>query len=144
MEGLCGFGGALEPAPCTLGAAVDAAREHYDDRLARRLRRFAAVEDGVHVWTRDIDGMYWLGRLAGEWFYDDRPEAAAVDLVHVRPCQWLKAPIADARVPPGILATFARGGRNWQQTHDDAAAEHSALLWEGARVGHSSSGAATP
>lgn len=130
VEGLCGVGGVLEPAPRTLDAAVEAMAQQHDERQARRLTRFAAVRDGAYVWTRDVDGMYWLGRLAGKWRYDDRIGAVEVDLVHVRPCPWLKDPIADARVPSGVLATFARGGRNWQQTHDDAAAEQSARLWD--------------
>lgn len=129
-QGLCGVGGLLEPAPRTLEAAVEAMRQQHDERQSGRLRRFAAVDDGAYVWTRDVDDMYWLGRLAGAWRYDDSPAAVKIDLVHVRPCQWLKDAIADASVPAGVLATFARGGRNWQQTHDYAAAEQSARLWD--------------
>lgn len=128
-RGLCGFGGELASPPSDLDDAIQRATREHDDRLARRIRRFADVPDGAYVWTRDVDGLYWLGRLAGAWRYDASVEAAEVDLVHVRPCTWLPAPTADAQVPSGVLATFARGGKNWQQTHDDSAARESASLW---------------
>lgn len=127
--GLCGFGGALDPPPVTAEAAVRAAMVQHDERLARRIRRFAAAPVGAFVWTRDGDGLFWMGRLQGQWRYDARVGASRVDLVHVRPCQWLSDPVPDARVPGGVVSTFARGGRNWQQTHDAPAAAESARLW---------------
>ena len=33
-------------------------------------------------------------------------------------------------VPPAVAATFARGGRNFQQTHDERAERRTAELWE--------------
>jgi hypothetical protein len=78
--GLCGFGD-------------DDDRE----RLARRVERFVAVPDGPFVWTRDGDGLYWLGRLTGPYFYD--AEGEAVDFVHVRPCRWRAAPVIESRTP---------------------------------------------
>jgi hypothetical protein len=107
---LCGFGG-------------DDDRE----RLARRVERFAAVHDGSFVWTRDGDGLYWLGRLRGPYFYD--ADGEAVDFVHVRPCQWCDAPVIESRTPPAVVATFGRGGRNFQQIHDARVGEESFELW---------------
>lgn len=108
---LCGFGGHDDPV-----------------RLARRIDRFAEVADGSFVWTRDADGHYRLGRLDGPYFYDAGGES--VDLVHVRPCDWLFAPIAESAVPPAVIATFGRGGRNFQQIHDTEVSRESARLWE--------------
>ncbi|WP_036299048.1 hypothetical protein, partial [Microbacterium sp. C448] len=101
-----------------------------DDRLAARLARFADAPDGAFVWTSDPDGLLWLGRLEGEWYYDARPGAAEVDLIHVRPCRWLVAPVAEHRVPAGVRATFARGGKNWQRIRSAAVFEASTRLWE--------------
>lgn len=129
-EGLVGLGGVLDPAPSTVVEAAAAAAEQHDERLGARIERFAEAPDGAFVWTRDADGLPWLGRLAGPWRYDASPDAAAVDLVHVRPCTWLGAPAAEAEVPPAVRATFARGGMNWQRTHDDAVSRLSAELWE--------------
>lgn len=60
------------------------------------------------------------------------PDALATDLVHVRACDWLARPVPPERVPAATLATFARGGRNFQQTHDATVGADSAALWQGA------------
>lgn len=113
-RGLCGFGDPKEPS---------------DDRLARRIARFRKVEEGSFVWTRDPDGLYWLGRIAGPYYFDTDEGAAAVDLVHVRQCDWLPTPLPESAVPAAVVATFRRGGRNFQQTHDPAVVDESLQLW---------------
>jgi hypothetical protein len=113
--GLCGFG--------QLVADGD------EQRLARRVSRFAEIDDGSFVWTRDVEGFYWLGRIEGPYYYDDDPAAVAVDLVHVRACHWLPEPILESDAPAAVVATFGRGGRNFQQTHDAAVGPETARLW---------------
>jgi hypothetical protein len=130
-----GVGGRLESVPGSLAEAVTAVAHLHGERLARRLDRFASAPDGAFVWTRDSAGSLWLGRMAGAWRFDSSPEAQAVDLVHVRPCRWLDAPVPDRLVPPAVHATFSRGGRNWQQTHDEDASKISAILWDDAALG---------
>jgi hypothetical protein len=109
--GLCGFGGDRDP-----------------ERLARRVERFAEVADGSLVWTRDAEGLYLLGRLDGPYSYD--PGGEDVDLVHVRPCRWLAEPVTESRAPAAVVATFGRGGRNFQQIHAADVGEASLRLWE--------------
>lgn len=109
-HGLCGFG-----------------RHGHGDALTRRVERFAAVPDGSLVWTRDGDGWYWLGRIAGPYFFD--ADGADVDLVHVRPCTWQSDPVPESRCPAAVLATFGRGGRNFQQIHHPDVARASEELW---------------
>jgi hypothetical protein len=111
--GLCGFGEAAD-----------------DGRSARRVERFAEVDKGSLVWTRDTDGLYWLGRIVGPYFYDTSDDAAAVDLVHVRESRWLAEPLLEPTVPAAVVATFNRGGRNFQQTHDAAVGAESQRLWD--------------
>jgi hypothetical protein len=101
-----------------------------DDRLVRRIDRFAAVADGSFVWTRDGDGLYWLGRIAGPYFRDGSEAATAVDLVHVRPCRWLTEPVLEPDVPAAVVATFGRGGRNFQQTHAPDVGPQTVRVWE--------------
>jgi hypothetical protein len=115
-RGVCGFGGASAAAA--------------DDRLARRIERFRKVNQGSFVWTRAPDGLYWLGRIVGPYFYDSDDDAAAVDLVHVRECDWLTTPLLEPAVPAAVVATFRRGGRNFQQTHDPTVGAESHRLWE--------------
>ena len=112
-RGLCGFG---EPA--------------HDSRSARRVERFSDVEQGSFVWTRHPDGLYWLGRISGPYFYDADDDAVAVDLMHVRECVWLPTPLLEPAVPAAVVATFRRGGRNFQQTHDPTVGAESQRLWE--------------
>ena len=110
-SGLCGFGGDTDA-----------------ERLARRVERFAEVPDGSFAWTRDVDGWYRLGRIEGPYFYDT--EGDDVDLVHVRPCRWREEPVPESHCPAAVIATFNRGGRNFQQIHDPAVGDQSLRLWE--------------
>ncbi|MFW0149010.1 GAF domain-containing protein [Mycobacterium sp. smrl_JER01] len=109
--GLCGFG-----------------RHGHGDRIDRRVERFAEVAAGSLVWTRDEDGLYRLGRIVGPYLYD--AAGGDVDLVHVRACRWLAAPITESRCPPAVLQAFSRGGRNFQQIHDARVGAQSLQLWE--------------
>ena len=101
----------------------------FDERLARRVERFADVADGSFVWTRDADGLFWLGRIEGPYRRDDDAAAVAVDLVHVRPCRWLTEPLVESHTPAAVLATFGRGGRNFQQTHSPDVGPQTERLW---------------
>jgi len=120
-----------------LAATVDHARSRGlvgfddgppDERLTRRIARFEAVDNGSFVWTRDESGLYWLGRIEGPYRYE--PDGAAVGLVHVRPCRWMAEPLLEPDVPAAVLATFRRGGRNFQQTHDPDVGAQSRRQWE--------------
>ncbi|WP_449281841.1 GAF domain-containing protein [Leucobacter sp.] len=131
--GLCGFGGRLDPAPETAAAAAALAATQHGERTARRIERFAEAPVGALVWTRDVDGLFRLGRITGGWRYDDRAAATACALVHVRPCDWLASPVAEPRVPAAVRRAFARGGRNWQRIRDESASPRSLDLWEESR-----------
>lgn len=128
--GLCGIGGRLDRSPDTLQDAVAATDRAFDERSARRLERFAAAPPGSFVWTADAYEFLWLGRINGQWSYDSGAGAWAVDLVHVRSCDWSDAPIPHADAPPSVHATFARGGRNWQRIGDPHVESQSDHLWE--------------
>ncbi len=131
--GVCGMGGRLDDAPHSIADALAAVDAVYGERMARRLERFASVAEGVFVWTRDADGLLWLGRITGPWRYDASADARDVDLVHVRACDWLDRPIEAAAVPPGVHEAFARGGRNWQSITRADAARLTAAVWKSRR-----------
>ncbi|CAJ1508622.1 GAF domain-containing protein [[Mycobacterium] burgundiense] len=128
--GLCGFGGVLRPAPADLAAALRLAAEQYDERTSARIARFAAVADGALVWTRAADGMFWLGRIEGPWRYDKTAAAAAVDLVHVRRCGWAPRPFLERHTPAAVVATFRRGGKNFQRIRAESAGPESERCWQ--------------
>lgn len=130
-RGLVGIGDALGAVPRTLDEAVRAATEAHGEKAGRMLRRFAELPDGVFVWTRDTAGWYRLGRVAGPWRYDGSAAARAVGIHHVRPATWLERAFGEDEVPAAVAATFARGGRNLQRTHDAGAERRTAELWAG-------------
>jgi hypothetical protein len=99
------------------------------EKASRALHRFATLPEGVFVWTRDRAGRYHLGRITGPLREDTSPDARAVGITHVRPARWLDRAFAEDEVPAAVARTFARGGRNFQRTHDDAAERLSAALW---------------
>ena len=115
--GLVGVGGALDRPPGDLAEALADVADSYGERSARRLDRFASAPEGSRVWTRDLDGRYRGGTLTGPWRYDDDPAAVAADLVHVRETEWDGRSLDEHRAPPPVVATFARGGRNFQRIH---------------------------
>ena len=122
------MGGRLDAPPADLDEAIGRVDQQHGERVAARLERFAALPVGDFVWTRDADAELWLGRIEGEWHFDQEPAAAATDLQHVRSCRWSDAPVPMPEVPAGVLATFARGGRNFQRTRD-AEAEAATSRW---------------
>jgi hypothetical protein len=125
-----GLPGALTPPPATLDDAIAAIDAAQGERAARRLQRFAQVPDDAFVWTRGADGLYRLGRVAGPWRYDASTEAGVAGLHHVRPATWLGRPFGDDVAPAAVAATFARGCRNFQRTHDARAERQTAALWD--------------
>lgn len=99
------------------------------EKAARALRRFATVSSGVFVWTRDRAGGYHVGRITGPVREDRSPAARAVGIVHVRDTTWLARSFNDTEVPPAVAQTFARGGRNFQRTHDSEAEQMTSEIW---------------
>lgn len=126
--GVVGMGGVLDAVPAGPGEAV-AALERLDERAAARLRRFVDVPDGSFAWTLTDAGLH-LGRITGGYRYDAEPAAAAADLVHVRPCDWLAAPVPDDEVPAAVHQTIERGGRNLQRIHPGDVETLTARVWE--------------
>ncbi|WP_076118014.1 GAF domain-containing protein [Mycobacterium sp. IS-2888] len=113
---------------CGFGQRVSQPAE--EERLVRRVARFAELDDGSFVWTRDTDGSFWLGRICGPYLYDADKTAAAVDLVHVRPCDWLSVPLLEQDVPAAVVATFRRGGRNFQEIHHPSIDVETQTIWD--------------
>jgi hypothetical protein len=119
---------ALQLGICGFGQFVD--RPGEQDRLNRRVDRFADLDEGSFVWTRDTSERFWLGRVTGPYLFDADEEAVTVDLVHTRPCEWLSAPILEQDTPAAVVATFGRGGRNFQKIHHASITEGTQHIWD--------------
>jgi hypothetical protein len=129
-HGLVGTGDALETVPAGLEQAIAAAQAQHGDKAGRMLERFADLPEGTFIWTQGPGGAFHLGRITGPWRYDDSAGARRVGIHHVRPVTWVDRPIGDREVPAAVAHTFARGGRNFQRTHDQEAERETAALWE--------------
>jgi hypothetical protein len=46
-------------------------------------------------WTRDELGLYYLGRVTGEWQYRNTLAHSAAEIVNVRRCEWQQAEAVD-------------------------------------------------
>jgi hypothetical protein len=94
------------------------------EKGGRMLARFVDLPDGGFVWTRTDDEDYFLGCITGAY---RRDLSAPHGIEHVRPARWVA--VDAAHVPAAVKATFARGGRNLQRTHDADAERVTAKLW---------------
>jgi hypothetical protein len=113
---------------CGLGQYASQSAER--ERLVRRVARFTELDEGSFVWTRDTHGWFWLGRISGPYVYDAGKTAAAVDLVHIRPCEWVSIPMLEHDVPAAVVATFRRGGRNFQEIHHPSVDMDTQTIWD--------------
>lgn len=87
----------------------------WDEYRERKIRDDGGVNDSVRrlhdlavgtlVWTRRLDGSYWLGELTGRWEYRGDETARGLDLFNVRPSRWWSVGTEDA-VPGKIINNF--------------------------------------
>lgn len=73
------------------------------------------MEVGDLVWVRDFFGLYYLGKITGEWEYRDDPENLKADIINVRPCKFY--PVG-SNVAGKIISSF-RPSATVQQIHDE-------------------------
>ncbi len=127
--GVVGIGGALELTPADLDEALELTAVAHGPKSARMLARFAALPTGSLVWTRTDEASYRLGRVRGPWRWTGTAGARRVGIHNVRDTDWLSPEFDRTDVPPAVAATFDRGGRNLQRTHDAEAERATAELW---------------
>jgi hypothetical protein len=84
------------------------------------------MEIGDLVWSRNWDGVYFLGRVHGQWQYSNDPAHRSADIVNFRRCKWYRAGLVDD-VPGAVRNSFSRG-RTLQRVEDEAAAAYSKRL----------------
>jgi len=141
-HGLVGIGEAVDGRPRSVPDAILAVAQMHGEKAGGMVARFAALPDETFVWTRQLDGAYRLGRIRGAWRYDDSAAACEVGIHHVRPTVWSPRRFGDDDVPAAVARTFARGGRNLQRTHDEAAERQSVDAWQQSLTGDDHAAAA--
>jgi len=75
------------------------------------------MEIGDLVWFRDTKGIYYLGRITGEWEYRDNEENRQADIVNIRPVESYKV---GTRIAGKIINSFI-SRLTIQQIHNDTA-----------------------
>lgn len=95
------------------------AKNKYGDRGWRAA--INAIHDRMQqddlCWTRDWNGIYYLGRITSDWRYENTPANIQADVVNVRGCDWKRIGTVDA-VPGKVVNSFAAQS-TVQQVHDD-------------------------
>jgi hypothetical protein len=124
-----GIGPRVRPAPASLDEAILSVSSQSSEKAGRGLVRFAELPTGAFVWTRAGEDEYRLGKVRGDWFYDDSREAREVGLYHFRPCSWMEESFKTSFVPSGVLQTFLRGGLNFQRIRNQGVESESQDLW---------------
>lgn len=64
------------------------------------------ISEGDLCWTRNRNGVYYLGRVMGPWTYLHGEEADNFDVHCVRKCRWFRVGLLDA-VPGAVERSFA-------------------------------------
>jgi hypothetical protein len=79
------------------------------------------------LWTRDLDGNYYLGNVLSGWEYSATKEAQDADITNVVRCKILKVLAVDD-VPGKVIACF-RPQRAIQSIQEPTAKNYSLQLW---------------
>ena len=83
------------------------------------------MKEGDLVWVRDFFGIYYLGKIEGDWQYRDDPENLKADIINVRPC----TPYRVGTSVAGKIVNCFRPPATIQQIHDETAEIFSILVF---------------
>lgn len=78
-------------------------------------------------WTRDLSGIYYLGRIKSEWRYEEANEYSSADVLNVRDCDWNLVGKVDS-VPGKVVNSYFRG-RTVQVVNDESVETYSSYLY---------------
>ena len=69
------------------------------------------------IWTRDWQGIYYVGRITSEWYYETTPDCEQADIINVRKCDWQK--VGTVESVPGKLVNSFIPARTVQLVNDE-------------------------
>jgi hypothetical protein len=115
------------PDPVTWDAYYRWAYDQWGGKMGPVRTLHDAEPDGL-VWTRTMDGMYYLAQFTDGWQYRDEPRFDELDLNNTRPAR-IQQVGTDNLVPGSVVRSLSRPGTAFCRVNDDGAARYSALLW---------------
>lgn len=80
------------------------------------------------IWTRDWNGIYYLGRITSDWYYNKSSENTSADIVNVRNCDWVK--IGTEEAVPGRVVNGFRGSRALQRCLGKEVNQYSQFIYD--------------
>jgi hypothetical protein len=135
--GLVGIGWGIEvlesgaPLADVLAAIRETELRGWGAQAASTVRLFAEeAKVGDFVWTRDLHGRFRLGRIAGDYRYDNSEKAKATDTHQVRDADWAEQPLSDLEVPGAIIRAFSGTSTSFSRMWNRGARLYTAWLWE--------------
>jgi hypothetical protein len=135
--GLVGIGWGIEglqsgaPLADVLAAIGETELRGWGAQAASTVRLFGEeAKIGDFIWTRDLHGRFRLGRIAGNYRYDNSEEAKATDTHQVRDADWAEQPLSDLEVPGAIIRAFSGTSTSFSRMWNRGARLYTAWLWE--------------
>lgn len=125
---VAGIGWAVDTVPQTKEQYAELARQAYG-RAPASVGFACYPKVGDFIWARNADGIYYLGKITSDWYYDASPEATAMDIPNQRRCEWVEIGAED-NVPGKVIASF-RPRRAFQAIYGEAAQAASLYLYHG-------------
>jgi hypothetical protein len=145
-EKIVGFGWPIKSQPGVPFTSVSnylaAAEDHYvanwnlhgEPRKNKGFRKAMSALTGKGkmrindlVWTRTRAGIYYLGRITGNWKYAVNDENIAADIVNFRDCEWVEIGGEDRVM--GLIVNRFIAGATLQQVHSYPALDFSIKVW---------------
>jgi hypothetical protein len=119
-KGIIGFGWSVHPEePMELSSYLQIARKKFGNKgwvtATNNMRR---MRIGDLCWTRNKKGIYYLGRITGDWCYASGSEYEQNNVVNIRSCEWIKA--GTDSVVPGVVKANFRVPNTLSSVRDDA------------------------
>jgi hypothetical protein len=135
--GVVGIGWGVEalasgaPLADVLAAIRETELRGWGVQAASTVRLFGEeAKVGDFVWTRDLHGRFRLGRIDGDYRYDNSDKAKATDTHQVRDADWAEQPLSDLEVPGAIIRAFSGTSTSFSRMWNRGARLYTAWLWE--------------
>lgn len=137
-DGLVGIGWGIDGLPSgapltdvVLAAIASNTSKGWGRRAAATVRQFGAdAQRGDFVWTRDLHGRFRLGKIVGDYRYENDRTAQETDTHQVRRAEWSAEPLSDLRMPGAVIRAFSGPASSFDRISNHGARRYTGWLWE--------------